>query len=149
MKLGTSNCVNYSRRNPKTQCTVSLSYWNIGFLYCTCGHFLHKERGANQQFISETMVLLSVPENVIKKGRLHGHRYGKKLVDKEYFTANQLKKRCKKKFFHGIHDRFIRDPEFRSRMIEHHRDEELCRRWDALADEDHTHHLTTQENSLF
>ena len=33
-------------------------------------------------------------------------------------------------------------------MIENHRDEELCRRWDALADEDHTHHLTTQEYSL-
>ena len=30
-------------------------------------------------------------------------------------------------------------------MIEHHRDEEVCRRWDALADEDHTHHLTEQE----
>ena len=27
-------------------------------------------------------------------------------------------------------------------MIENNRDEELCRRWDALADEDHTHHLT-------
>ena len=36
---------------PKTQCTVCLSYWNIGILYCTCGHFLHKERGANQQFM--------------------------------------------------------------------------------------------------
>ena len=43
----------------------------------------------------------------------------------------------------GIHDRFIRDPEFRSRMIENHRDEEHCRRWDALVDEDHTHQLTT------
>ena len=47
-------------------------------LCCTCGHFLHKERGANQQFISYTMDLLSVPEYVIKKGRPHGHRYGKK-----------------------------------------------------------------------
>ena len=46
------------------------------------------------------------------------------------------------KYFQGIHDRFIRDPEFRNRMVENHRDEELCRRWDALADEDHTHHLT-------
>ena len=27
---------------PKTQCTVCLSYWNIGKLYCTCGHFLGK-----------------------------------------------------------------------------------------------------------
>ena len=26
---------------PKTQCTVCLSYWNIGIFYCTCGHFLH------------------------------------------------------------------------------------------------------------
>ena len=26
-----------------------------------------------------------------------------------------------------------------------HRDEEVCRRWDALADEHHTHHLTEQE----
>ena len=76
------------------------------------------KRGANQQFISYTMDLLSLPEYVIKKGRPHGHRYGKKPRDKEYFTANQLKKRCKKKYFQGIHDRFIRDPEFRSRMIE-------------------------------
>ena len=73
----------------------------------------------------------------------------KKPGDKEYYTANQLKKRCKKKYFQGIHDRFIRDPEFRCRMIENHRDEDLCRRWDALADEDHTHHLTTQEYSYF
>ena len=34
-------------------------------------------------------------------------------------------------------------------MIENHRDEVLCRRWDALADEDHTHHLTSQEYSLY
>ena len=32
-------------------------------------------------------------------------------------------------------------------MIENNRDE-VCRRWDVLADEDHTHHLTTQEYSL-
>ena len=41
------------------------------------------------------------------------------------------------KYFQGIHDRFIRDRE------------QLCRRWVALADEDHTHHLTTQEYSLY
>ena len=43
---------------PKTQCTVCLSYWNIGILYCTCGHFLHEERGANQEFINYTMDFL-------------------------------------------------------------------------------------------
>ena len=51
----------------------------------------------------------------------------------------------KKRDFQGIHDRFLRDQEFRIRLIENHRDEDLCRRWDALADEDHTHHLTAQE----
>ena len=80
----------------KTQCTVCLSYWNIRIFYCTCGHFTE---GINQKFINCTMDLLSVPEYVIKKGRPHGHRYGKKPGDKEYFTANQLKKRCTKKYF--------------------------------------------------
>ena len=119
---------------PKTQCTVCLSYWNIGIFNCTCGHFLHKERGANQQFINFSMDLLSVPEYVIKKGRPHGHRHGEKPGDREYFSANQLKKKCKKKFFQGIHDRFIRDETLRSRMIENGRDEDVCRQRDALAD---------------
>ena len=148
MKLGTSNCVNCSTRNPKRSAKYVYHTRALASSTCTCGHFVHRERGANRQFISYTMDLLSVPEYVIKNGRPHGHRYGKKPGDKEYFTANQLKKRCKKKYFQEIHDRFIRDPEFRSRMIENHRDEVLCRRWDALADEDHTHHLTTQEYSL-
>ena len=83
---------------PKTQCKVCLSYWNIDIACCTCGHFLRKGRGENQNFTKYTMDLLSIPEYVIKKGRPHGHRYGKKLGDREYFMANQLKKKCKKKF---------------------------------------------------
>ena len=58
------------------------SYWNIGIVYCTCGHFLHKETEVNRKFVECTMDLLSVPENAIKKGRPHGHRYGKKPGDK-------------------------------------------------------------------
>ena len=58
---------------PETQCTVCLSYWNIGILYCTCGHFLHKQTGVKRKFVKYTMDLLSVPEYVIKKGRPHGH----------------------------------------------------------------------------
>ena len=62
---------------PKTQCKACLSYWNIGIVYCTCRHFLHKDTEVNQKFVKYTMDLLSVPEYVIKKGRPHGHRYGK------------------------------------------------------------------------
>ena len=119
---------------PKTQCKGCLSYWNIGFVYYTCGHFLRKGRGENQKFIKYTMDLLSIPEYVIKKGRLHGHRHGKKPGDREYYIANQLQKKCKKKFFQSIHDRFIRDETFRNRMIENGRDEDVCRQWDALAE---------------
>ena len=31
---------------------------------------------------------------------------------------------------------------FRRRMIENNRDEEVCRAWDVLADEDHTYHMS-------
>ena len=30
-------------------------------------------------------------------------------------------------------------------MIENNRDEEVCRRWDVLADEDHTYHMSEEE----
>ena len=81
-----------------------------------------------------------------KEGRPHGHRYGKKPANKEYYIANQLKKVQEEVLpFQGIHVSFFRDEQFRSRMIENGRDEDLCRQMDALADEDHTHHLTPQE----
>ena len=43
------------------------------------------QKSTNQKFI---MNLLSIPDYVIKKGRLDGHRYGKKPGDREYYTAN-------------------------------------------------------------
>ena len=70
---------------------------------------------------------------------------GGKPGDKEYHLANKLKKNCTTKTSKGIHNRFLRDHEFRVRMIEHNRDEKVCRRWDALADKNHTYHLSEQE----
>ena len=69
---------------PKAQCNVCLSYWDIGIVYCTCGHFLRKGTEENKKFIQYTMDLLSIPDYFLKKGRPHGHRYGKKPGDKEY-----------------------------------------------------------------
>ena len=132
--------------DPKTQCTACLSYWNVGIVYCTCGHLL-KESEASRIVIQCALDLLSIPECVIKKGSFHGHRYGKKQGDREYSLAYQLKKKkCTKKKFQGIHDRFLLDHAFRVRMIENNRDEEVCRRrWDVLADEDHTYHLSEKD----
>ena len=62
--------------DPKTQFTECLSYRSEGIVCCTCGHLL-KETVANRSFIEYTLEFLSIPEYVIKKGRPHGHKYGK------------------------------------------------------------------------
>ena len=109
---------------PKAQCKVCLSYWNVGIVYCTCGHLLRNGTEENKKFVQYTMDLLSIPNYYTKKGRPHGHRYGKKPGDCEYFVANSLKKKCKKINFLGIHDRFIRDEKFRKNMFDVGRSEE-------------------------
>ena len=112
---------------PKTQCKVCLSYWDIGIVYCTCGHFLRKGTEGNKKYVKYTMDLLSFPNYYIKKGQPHGHRYGKKPGGREYYIAHSLKKKCKKKYYLCIHDRFIRDEKFRKNMIDNGRTEEICR----------------------
>ena len=72
---------------PKTKCKACLSFWNIGIVYCTCGHFLHKETKVNRKFVKYTMDFLSLPEYIIKKGRPHGHRFGF-LQDQELSYSN-------------------------------------------------------------
>ena len=127
--------------DPKTQCKECLSYWSEGIVYCTCGHLL-KEIVANRGVIEYTLDLLSIPEYIIKKGRPHGHRYGKTPVKKECHLAHKLKKRCIKKHFLGIHNRFLRDPDFRKAMLEHDQDEDVCIKWDDLAEQDFSHYMT-------
>ena len=65
--------------------------------------------------------------------------------NKEYYLAHNLKKRCIKRKFTGIHDRFLRDHVFRERMHENNRDEDVCRKWDDLAEQDHTHRMSESE----
>ena len=105
---------------------------------------LAKQNGGEQENCLEHHGFLSISYYFIQKGRLHGHRYGKKPGDREYYIANSIKKKCKK-FYLGIHDRFIRDEKFRKNMFDTGRTEEMCRHMDELADEDHTHHLTPGE----
>ena len=81
----------------------------------------------------------------IKKGRPHGHRHGKTSEKKDYHQAHNLKKRCIKKHFKGIHDRFLKDPEFCASQLEHDRDEEVCIKMDDLADKNFSHYKTESE----
>ena len=52
-----------------------------------------------------------------------------------------------KEVLFDIHDRFIRDEKFHKNMFDIGRTEEMCRKIDELANEDHTHHQTPEENS--
>ena len=116
---------------PKTQCKECLLYWKLGIIYCTCGHLLN-ESEANRGDIQCTLDLLSIPNYVIKKGRPHGHRYGKTTEQREYHVAHNLRKRCIKRNFQGIHHRFVNDPDFRSSQLEHDRDKRSVSRWMSL-----------------
>ena len=145
-EVGNIELLELFETDPKTQCKACLSYRSAGIVCCTCGHLL-QETVANRGFIEYTLDLLSIPEYVIKKGRPHGHSYGKKPGSREYCLASHLKKRCKKRDCQGIHDRFLRDHNFRGRMIENNLDEEVCRAWDVLADEDHTYHFRKKNTS--
>ena len=82
--------------DPQTRCKECLSYWSEGIVYCTCGHLL-KEIVANRGFIEYTLDLLSIPEYVIKKGRPHGHRYGKTPEKKEYHLAHNLQRNASRR----------------------------------------------------
>ena len=134
---------------PKAQCKACLAYWDVGIVYCTCGHFLRDDTAENKKYIKSVLDLFSIPNFYIRKGRPHGHRYGKKEGDKEYHTANQLKKKCRKRGYKNIHDRFIRDTWFRKTMLELDRTEEVIREMDRLANEDHTHIATEEELDVY
>ena len=52
---------------PKAQCKVCLSYWDVGIVYCTCGHFLRDGTEENKKFVQYTMDLLSIPNYYIQR----------------------------------------------------------------------------------
>ena len=64
---------------------------------------------------------------------------GKHLDAKSTIPANQLARKCRKKKYDSIHDRFIRDKTFRKAMIEVGRSEKIILEMDQLASENHTY----------
>ena len=71
----------------------------------------------NRKHMSSTLDSFSIANFYIRKDRPRGHRYGKAPGCKEYHTAHQLAKKCRKKGYESIYDRYIRDKAFRSAMI--------------------------------
>ena len=128
----------------KVQCKVCLLYWNQGIVYCTCGHLL-RENQISRGFTRWTLDLFSIPNYVIKKGRPHGHRYGKTEEQRQHHIAHNLRKRCIKRGFEGIHDRLQKDSIFRESQISIDRTEEVCIQMDKDAQKDFTYRMTEDE----
>ena len=118
MDAGNTEICEIINVEPKWQCKVCLKHCSTRIIYCTCGHLMTKDSVENRKYISAVLDTFSIPNFYIRKHRPHGHRYGKAPGCKDYCTANQLAKKCRKKKYDSIHDRYIRDKTFRKAMIE-------------------------------
>ena len=143
--VGNAELFELFETDPKTQCKECLSYWSEGIVYCTCGHLL-KEIAASRGVIHYTLDLLSIPNYVTKKGRPHGHRYGKTPQQKEYHQAHNLKKDASRSISKGstiasCERTWISCIPW-SNMIEM---KKCVSKWDDLADKDFSHYMTESE----
>ena len=84
---------------PKVQCSECLLYWNQGIVYCTCRHLL-RENQSSRGILRWTWIFPPP----------HGNRHGE---TEEQIKDHNLRRRCIKRGFEGIHDRFQNDPTFR------------------------------------
>ena len=129
---------------PEVQCSECLLYWNQGIVYCTFGHLL-REHKSSRHLHRWQLDILSIPNYVTKKERPHGNRYGKIEAQREHFIAHNARKRCIKKGFQGIHDRFQKDLRFRDSQLKVDRTEAKCIEMDALAQKDFTYRPAPKE----
>ena len=134
---------------PKWQCKSCLNHCNPGVIYCVCGRLMTTDSAENRKYISSTLDSFSIANFYIRKDRPRGHRYGKAPGCKEYHTAHQLAKKCRKHKYESIYDRFIRDKAFRKAQIEHGRTEQVILEMDKLANEDHSYKVSKAEIEFY
>ena len=148
MAAGNTELCEIINVEPKLQCKACLKHCSAG-KYCTCGHLVTDDSAEKRKYISAVLDTFCIPNFYIRKGRPHGHRYGKAPGCKEYHTADQLARRCRKKKYDSIHDRYIRDKTFRKAMIEVGRSEKIIKEMDQLASENHTYKATRAEIDVY
>ena len=134
---------------PKWQCKSCLNHCNPGVICCVCGRLMTTDSSENRKYISSTLDSFSIANFYIRKDRPRGHRYGKAPGCKEYHTAHQLAKKCRKHKYESIYDRYIRDKAFRRAQIEHGRTEQMILEMDKLAKEDHSYKASKAEIEFY
>ena len=139
-----------STRTRSGQCKFCLNHCSAGVIYCQCGRLMTKDAAENKRYISGILDTFSIPRFYIRKNRPRGHRYGKSQGCKEYHTAHQLAKKCRKKKYDSIHDRYIRDKRPSERQwLRWVRSEQMIIEMDKLANEDHTYTASREEIEFY
>ena len=127
MKLGTSNCVNYSIWNPKHSAKYVYHTGTSASSIARAGTSCDTERRRTRNLSSTPWISSRFPITT-KKGDPTGTVTERKKGITSSSSRIRSKKKCKKKNFLGIHDQFIRDEKFRKNMFDVGRTEEICRR---------------------
>ena len=68
---------------------------------------------------------------------------------KEHFVAHNARRRCLKKKFDGIHDRFLKDSTYRDSQLKIGWTEETCIAMDKLSQENHSYGPLLEEIERF
>ena len=122
-EMGNVELFEFCETIPKVQCSECILCWNQGVIYCTCGQLLVESESSHN----------------FNQWRL-GCSLNPALRHQE-----GARKRCIKKNYEGIHDRFPRDPVNRDSQLKIGWTEEKCVAMDKLAQEDHSHRLSYEE----
>ena len=96
MAAGNTELCEIINVEPKLQCKACLKHCSTGIIYCTCGHLMTDDSAEKKNTSQPCLIRSPIPNFYIRKYRPHGHRYGKAPECKDYYTANQLARKCRK-----------------------------------------------------
>ena len=85
----------------KQQCPECNTYWEIGFIYCSCGRNM-KSSQRPTEFEQNNYDVTSIPGYVIKKNSSRGAEHGPSERQSMYYQAKQMMKKARQKK-HGNH----------------------------------------------
>ena len=133
---------------PKAQCKACLAYWDVRHRLLHVRSLLTKmirqrTRSTSSPFLTSSLFRYFTSGEVDPTVTATGRKKGITSTSSRISS----KKKCEKRQFLSIHDRFSRDTWFRKTMLELGRAEEV--KMDKLANKDHTHIATEEELNVY
>ena len=84
---------------PKVQCHNFMTYWTKDIVHCTCGTCLRSSDKV-RKLKSDRYDVLSIPNHVIKKGRIHIVGDSRKDPKRSGSSTHESRTICRKNFLH-------------------------------------------------